>query len=138
MNSGINENVWDEHSRSLIYQGMFDCMGCSLCQFESSVKFMNMDWKLYSGNWRLPSKITGKRKSVFLEIWRDMGREVKVILLRVNILLYHLYDSFHDEVGRETDWRVCSWRIFLYSPWCFSVDDSKIDDHMYEREQLLP
>ena len=29
------------------------------------------------------------KKSLFLEIWRDMGREVKVFILHVGILLYH-------------------------------------------------
>ena len=28
-------------------------------------------------------------KFLFLEIWRDMGREVKVVILHVKILLYH-------------------------------------------------
>ena len=29
------------------------------------------------------------KKSLFLEIWRDMGREVKVVILHVEILMYH-------------------------------------------------
>ena len=53
---------------------MFDSMGCPSCQFDASAKFMNMDWKLYPENQRLPSKTTGKKNPVFLEIWRDMGR----------------------------------------------------------------
>ena len=30
-----------------------------------------------------------KEKSLFLEIWRYMGREVKAVILHVKILLYH-------------------------------------------------
>ena len=37
-----------------------------------------------------------------------MGREVKVVILHVEILLYHLYDPVYDEGIRETDERVCS------------------------------
>ena len=43
----------------------------------------------------LPGKTTPsikdhrKAKNIFLEIWRDMGREVKVVILHVKILLYH-------------------------------------------------
>ena len=29
------------------------------------------------------------KKSLFIEIWRNMGREVKVAILHVKILLYH-------------------------------------------------
>ena len=29
------------------------------------------------------------KKSLFIKIWREMGREVKVIILHVKILLYH-------------------------------------------------
>ena len=29
------------------------------------------------------------KKSLFLEIWREMGREVKVIIIHVEIMLYH-------------------------------------------------
>ena len=36
-----------------------------------------------------------------------MGREVKVVLLDVEIMLYHWYDTVHDEVGRKTEkWSV--------------------------------
>ena len=30
-----------------------------------------------------------KEKYLFLEIWREMGREVKVVILHVKILMYH-------------------------------------------------
>ena len=52
-------------------------------------RIMNMDWKLYPGNRRLPSNSTRKQKSVFLEIWREMGKKVKVFILHVEIMLYH-------------------------------------------------
>ena len=60
-----------------------------------------------------------------------MGREVKVIILHVKILLYHRYDPVYDEGSRGTDEMVCSLGRFR-------VDDSEGDDQMYEREQLLP
>ena len=41
-------------------------------------------------------------KCVFLKIWRDMGKEVKVVLLHVKIILYHWYDPVYDEGGVET------------------------------------
>ena len=67
-----------------------------------------------------------------------MGREVKVVILHVEILLYRWSDLVYDEGSRETDERVCSWGRFVYSSWCFSVDDSEGDDQMDEKEQLLP
>ena len=66
-----------------------------------------------------------------------MGREVKVVILHLVILLYHWSDMVYDEGVREADERVCSWVIFIYCPWCFSVDDILGDDHMDEIEQLL-
>ena len=54
-----------------IYKGMFDDMGCPSCQFVAEAKFMNMDWWLYPGNQRLPSKTTGNPKN---PISRDMER----------------------------------------------------------------
>ena len=78
------------------------------------------------------------KKILFIEIWRDMGREVKVVILHVKILLYHWSGPVYDEGGREIDERVCSWGQFIYFPWCFSIDDIKGDDHMNGIEQLLP
>ena len=46
----------------MIYKGMFDSMGFPSYQYKDLAKFMNMDWKLYLGNRRLPSKATGKQK----------------------------------------------------------------------------
>ena len=66
-----------------------------------------------------------------------MGREVKVVILHVKILLYHWSDLVYDEGSRETDERVCSWGRFLYYPSCFSGDEIEVDDHIDEREQLL-
>ena len=64
-------------------------MGFPICQFEASAKLMNMDWKLYPGNQRLPSKTTGNQKYVLIKIWRKMGRKIKVFILHVKILMYH-------------------------------------------------
>ena len=36
-----------------------------------------------------PSIKDHKKKSLFIEIWRDMGREVKVVILHVEIILCH-------------------------------------------------
>ena len=37
-----------------------------------------------------------------------MGRKVKVTILHVEIMLYHLSDPVYDEGSREPDERVCS------------------------------
>ena len=89
-------------------------------------------------NRRLPSKTTEKRKYVFINLWKYMGREVKVVLLHVEILLHHWSDPVYDEVSIETDEWSCAWGLFIYCPRWFSVDDRKIDDHMDEREKRLP
>ena len=87
----------------MIYKGMFDIMSSTSYQYKASPEFMEMDWKLYLGNRRLPSKATGKQKNVFLQIWRYMGREVKVVLLHLKIIMYQRSDKVYDEGRRETD-----------------------------------
>ena len=54
-----------------------------------------------------------KEKPPFLKIWIEMGREVKVIILHVKILLYHWSDPVYYEGSREPDERVCSWGWWL-------------------------
>ena len=68
---------------------------------------MKMDWKIYPGTNAFHQRPQESKKSLFLEIWREMGREVKVVILHIKILLYHLSDPVYDEGSRETDERVC-------------------------------
>ena len=121
----------------LIYKGMFDRMDCPRFQFEASDGFMKMDWKLYPVNRYLPSKTTGKQKSISLEIWREMAREVKLLFLRLKILMYHWYDTVYGDVRRENDKRVSTWGRFPYCPWFFIVNDTKRENYMDEKEQLI-
>ena len=67
-----------------------------------------------------------------------MGREVKDIIIHVEILMYHWSDPVYNEGIREPDERVCSQRRCLYRLLCSSVDDSEGDDLMDEIEQPLP
>ena len=53
----------------MIYKGMLNRMGFPIRKFEDLDEFKNMDWKIYQGNRRLPSKATGKRK---IGIYPDM------------------------------------------------------------------
>ena len=55
----------------MIYKFMFDSMGSTSYQYKASPEFMEMDWKLYPGNRRPPSKTTGKQK---IRISPDMAR----------------------------------------------------------------
>ena len=137
--SGRSENEWDENSHHFWFTNV-----CSIT-WVSQATNSRLRLKLWTFNGsstretyafhQVPQE---SRKYPFIDICREMGKGVKVVILHVEIILYHWSDPVYDEGIRETNERVCSWGRFLYLPWCFSVDDIKGDVQMDEREQLLP
>ena len=136
---GKRENEWDQHSHHFRFPKV-----CSIIWVAQAANLW-LRPNLWTRNGSSTQKTTAfpqrpqeSKKYLFLEIWREMGREVKVVILHVKILIYHWSDPDYDEGSRENDERLCSWGWFLYRPWCSSVDDRKGDDWMNEREELLP
>ena len=48
------------------------------CQFKAYAEFMNMDWKLYPGNQRLSSNITGKKFFIIYSYKKSIQNELAI------------------------------------------------------------
>ena len=78
-------------------------MGFPSYQYTASAEFMKMDYNIYQETDGFNQRPQESEKSAFIQIWRYMGIEVKVVLLHVKIIMYQWSDMLYDELIRETD-----------------------------------